>query len=67
MSGSCGPPIQPAMARHDRMAAAGTIPLPFPPRQIRREPAKVAQMSRDPLNRGHMRPRLPTRTFRYES
>jgi hypothetical protein len=52
------------MARHDRMAAVGIILLHFPPRQIRREPAKVAQMIRDALERGHMRPRLPIRTFR---
>jgi hypothetical protein len=52
------------MARHDRMAAVGIILLHFPPRQIRREPAKVAQMIRDALERGRMRPPLPIRTFR---
>jgi len=54
------------MARHDRMAAAGIILLHFPPRQIRREPAKVAQMIRGALERGRMRPRLPIRTVRAE-
>jgi hypothetical protein len=55
------------MARHDRMAAAGIILLHFPPRQIRREPAKVAQMIRGALERGQMRPRLPIRTVLVEA
>jgi len=54
------------MARHDRMAAAGIIVLHFSPRQIRREPAKVAQMIRSALERGRISPRLPIRTVRAE-
>jgi hypothetical protein len=52
------------MARHDRMAAAGIILLHFPPRQIRRERAQVAEMIRGALERGRMRPPLPIRTIR---
>ena len=51
------------MERHDRMAAAGIIVLHFPPRQLRREPAKVAQTIRAALERGRMRPALPIRTI----
>jgi hypothetical protein len=50
------------MARHARMAAAGIIVLHFPPRQLRREPAKVAQTIRLALERGRMRPTLPIHT-----
>ena len=49
-------------ARHDRMCAAGIIPLHFSPRQIRREPAEVAQLIRDALHKGLQRPPLPIRT-----
>jgi hypothetical protein len=48
--------------RHDRMAAAGVIVLHFSPREIRREPAKVARMIRGALDRGLARPALPIRT-----
>ena len=48
--------------RHDLMAAAGIIALHFSPREIRREPAKVAQLIRDALTRGLNRPPLPIRT-----
>jgi hypothetical protein len=51
------------MGRHDRMASAGIILLHFPPRQIRREPARVADMIRGALERGRMRPPLPIRTI----
>ena len=53
--------------RHDRMAAAGIIVLHFSPREIRREPAKVAEMIKGALNRGLTRPVLPIRTIRCES
>jgi hypothetical protein len=49
--------------RHDRMAAAGIIVLHFSPREIRREPAKVAQMIQRALERGLRRPALPIRTI----
>ena len=48
--------------RHDRMAAAGIIVLHFSPRELRREPAKVAEMIKGALNRGLSRPSLPIRT-----
>ncbi len=50
--------------RHDLMAAAGIIPLHFSPRELRREPAMVAQRMRDALARGLARPALPIRTIR---
>jgi hypothetical protein len=50
-------------ARHDRMCAAGIIPLHFSPRQIRREPAEVAQLIKDALHKGLQRPPLPIRTM----
>ena len=49
--------------RHDLMGAAGIIPLHFSPRQIRREPAEVARLIRDALDRGLQRPPLPIRTI----
>ena len=49
--------------RHDLMGAAGIIPLHFLPSQIRREPAKVAQLIRGALERGLNRPPLPIRTI----
>jgi hypothetical protein len=49
--------------RHDLMAAAGIILLHFSPREIRREPAKVARMIRGALDRGLARPPLPIRTI----
>ena len=49
--------------RHDLMAAAGIILLHFSPREIRREPAKVARMIRGALDRGLTRPPLPIRTI----
>jgi hypothetical protein len=49
--------------RHDRMCAAGIIPLHFSPRQIRRERAEVIRMIRDALERGLQRPPLPIRTI----
>ena len=49
--------------RHDRMAAAGIIVLHFSPRELRREPAKVAQMITGALERGLSRPPLPIRTI----
>ena len=49
--------------RHDRMAAAGIIVLHFSPRELRREPAKVAQMIKGALERGLRRPALPIRTI----
>jgi len=49
--------------RHDLMAAAGIIPLHFSPREIRREPAMVAQRIRDALTSGLARPPLPIRTI----
>jgi len=49
--------------RHDRMCAAGIIPLHFSPRQIRREPAEVVRMIRDALERGLQRPPLPISTI----
>jgi len=49
--------------RHDLMAAAGIIVLHFSPRELRREPAKVAEMIRGALNRGLTRPPLPIRTI----
>ena len=49
--------------RHDRMAAAGIIVLHFSPRELRREPAKVAEMIKGALNRGLTRPPLPIRTI----
>jgi hypothetical protein len=48
--------------RHDLMAAAGIIVLHFSPRELRREPAKVAEMIKRALNRGLTRPPLPIRT-----
>jgi hypothetical protein len=49
--------------RHDRMCAAGIIPLHFSPRQIRREPAEVGRLIKDALDRGLRRPPLPIRTI----
>jgi hypothetical protein len=49
--------------RHDRMGAAGIIPLHFSPRQIRRERAEVIQMIKDALAIGLKRPPLPIRTI----
>jgi hypothetical protein len=49
--------------RHDVMAAAGIILLHFSPREIRREPAKVARMIRGARDRGLARPPLPIRTI----
>jgi hypothetical protein len=49
--------------RHDRMAAAGIIVLHFSPRELRREPATVAQMIARALERGLSRPSLPIRTI----
>ena len=48
--------------RHDLMAAAGIIVLHFSPRELRREPAKVAEMIKGALHRGLTRPPLPIRT-----
>jgi hypothetical protein len=48
--------------RHDRMAAAGVIVLHFSPRELRREPAMVAQRLQDALKHGLTRPLLPIRT-----
>lgn len=48
--------------RHAVMSAAGIIVLHFSPREIRREPALVAQRLRDALTRGLTRPPLPIRT-----
>jgi hypothetical protein len=53
--------------RHDRMAAAGIIVLHFSPRELRREPAKVADLIKGALNRGLSRPPLSIRTIRCES
>jgi hypothetical protein len=49
--------------RHDLIAAAGVIVLHFSPRELRREPAKVAEMIKRALNRGLTRPPLPIRTI----
>ena len=49
--------------RHDLMAAAGIIVLHFSPRELRREPAKVAEMIKGALNRGLSRPFLPICTI----
>jgi hypothetical protein len=49
--------------RHDLMAAAGIIVLHFSPRELRREPAKVAEMIKGALHRGLTRPPLPIRTL----
>ena len=49
--------------RHDRMAAAGVIVLHFSPRELRREPAKAAQLIKGALDRGLNRPPLPIRTI----
>jgi hypothetical protein len=49
--------------RHDLMAAAGIIVLHFSPRELRCEPAKVAQLIRGALDRGLTRPPLPIRTI----
>ena len=49
--------------RHDRMAAAGIIPLHFSPNEVRREPAEVVQRIRGALARGLERPPLPIRTI----
>ena len=49
--------------RHDQMAAAGIIVLHFSPREIRREPAKVARMIQGALERGLKCPALPIRTI----
>jgi hypothetical protein len=49
--------------RHDRMAAAGIIVLHFSPRELRREPAAVAQMIKGALERGLSRRPLPIRTI----
>ena len=49
--------------RHDRMCAAGIIPLHFSPRQIRREPAEVVRLIKDALHNGLQRPPLPIRTI----
>jgi hypothetical protein len=49
--------------RHDLMCAAGILPLHFSPRQIRREPAEVARLIKDALDRGLQRPPLPIRTI----
>ena len=49
--------------RHDRMAAAGIIVLHFSPRELRREPTKVAELIRGALERGLARPPLPIRTI----
>jgi len=48
--------------RHAVMSAAGIIVLHFSPREIRREPALVAQRLRDALTRGLTRPPLSIRT-----
>jgi hypothetical protein len=53
--------------RHDRMAAAGIILLHFSPREVRREPATVAQMITGAIERGLGRPRLPIRTIPCET
>lgn len=49
--------------RHDLMAAAGVIVLHFSPRELRPEPAKVAEMIKGALERGLNRPPLPIRTI----
>ena len=49
--------------RHDGMAAAGIIVLHFSPRELRREPTKVAELIRGALERGLARPSLPIRTI----
>jgi hypothetical protein len=48
--------------RHDLMAAAGIIVLHFSPRDLRRQPAMVAQRIRGALTNGLARPPLPIRT-----
>jgi hypothetical protein len=45
------------------MAAAGIIVLHFSPRELRREPAKVADLIKGALNHGLTRPSLPIRTI----
>ena len=49
--------------RHDLMGVSGVIVLHFSPRELRREPAKVAQMIKGALNRGLARPSLPISTI----
>ena len=49
--------------RHDLMGVSGVIVLHFSPRELRREPAKVAQMIKGALNRGLARPPLPISTI----
>ena len=51
------------MSRHNRMWAAGIIPLHFSPSQIRHEPAMVLHTIKDALERGLQRPPLPIRTI----
>jgi hypothetical protein len=48
--------------RHDVMGAAGIIVLHFSPRDLRRQPAMVAQRIRGALTNGLARPPLPIRT-----
>jgi len=53
--------------RHQLMGAAGIISLHFSPREIRREPAMVAQRIREALKSGLTRPPLPIRTIPCET
>jgi len=53
--------------RHDLMGAAGIIVLHFSPRELRREPAKVAKLIKGALERGLNRTPLPIRTIPCES
>src|SRR5262249_15247796 len=48
--------------RQTVMAAAGIIVVHFSPRDLRREPARVAQRIREALKNGLIRPPLPIRT-----
>jgi hypothetical protein len=49
------------------MAAAGIIVLHFSPRELRREPAKVAELIKGALNRGLTRPSLPSAPSRVQA
>ncbi|HEY9243176.1 MAG TPA: hypothetical protein VIP48_14415 [Streptosporangiaceae bacterium] len=50
-------------ARHARMSACGVILVPFTPRQVRTDPARVTAEIRSALAAGQRRPRLDVRAL----
>lgn len=49
--------------RHDRLIAHGVLPLHFPPKRIKTDPAGIISEIRSAIEEGRRRPRLPITTL----